>query len=374
MKPRIMMILHQFNPRPNNVGLQAERLGGKLVGLNHSVQALTRRTDLYSLPRETIRGITVHRRDFPLAVEVTAVGSSLFRFLVRQRKTYDILHSHQAFGHAVVAALVGIWLRKKTVLKISCSGDYGDLNLFKSMSGFESGLRILRKTDAVIAVSSAIERELVTYGFPPEKIRRIPNGVDIHHFHRRRPLPDNKKIRFVFAGRRTPRKGVDTAIEAVKILVEQGFGDRMELYLFGDSIPDHDYEKMSREMGLEKQVIFHSTHAHMTEVYDDANALLLPSRAEGLSNALLEAMAYELPIIATRVSGSADLIEHDQNGLLIEPDSPTDLADAMKVVITDRRRVERMGLAARDRVKGECSLNTIAGRYAALYEELRNDR
>jgi len=232
MLPRVLMVIHQFRPIASGAEMQVERLGGKLVKLGHQVGVLTQKRDPQSLPFEIINGISVHRVDFPLSYWTYRDIGKQFRFLVSNRHSYDIIHSHQCFNHAVVDALAAQWLGKKSILKIACAGEVGDLNVFSQFRGFNLTQKILHHTDAVIAISTEIEKELQEYGFPAEHIYSIPNGVDADEFERRSPFPDRSKVIFLLIGRRTPQKGIDIALRAIQSLLQKGI-DNIELRLYG---------------------------------------------------------------------------------------------------------------------------------------------
>ncbi|HPP12062.1 MAG TPA: glycosyltransferase family 4 protein, partial [bacterium] len=97
---------------------------------------------------------------------------------------------------------------------------------------------------------------------------------------------------------------------------------------------------------------------------------VLPSLAEGLSNALLEAMACGLPVVATKVSGTVDVIEEGVNGFLVEPGNPEALAEAMAGILKDEGLAYRMGQANRKKILEKYSLDKIVDEYLSLYKRL----
>lgn len=365
------MVIHQFRPIASGAEMQVERLGGKLIKLGHQVSVLTQRRDPNSLPGETLNGISVHRVDFPLSYWPYRDIGKQVRFLIKNRHTYDIIHSHQCFNHAVINTLVAAWLGKKSVLKIACAGAVGDLYVFSRFKGFKLVQNILHNTDALIAISTEIEKELQAYGFPAQHIHSIPNAVDTDEFKRRRPFRERSKIVFLLIGRRTPQKGIDIAFKALNLLVQQGIDRRqIELRLYGLDYPEYDYRGMAQEHDVQSMVRFFPYNENIQDVYHDAHCLLLPSRAEGLSNVLLEAMALELPVIATRISGTVDVVEHEKSGILIAPEDPAALANSMELVIKNPEMACQLGEKARQRIIDKFSLDEIALRYSRLYQRL----
>jgi glycosyltransferase involved in cell wall biosynthesis len=369
MLPSVLMVIHQFRPIASGAEMQVERLAGKLVSLGHQVAVLTQLRHPASLPFEMLNGIAVHRVDFPLSYWTYRDIGKQFRFLVKNRHTYDIIHSHQCFNHAVVNTLAAQWLGKKSILKIACAGEVGDLRVFSQFRGFNLVQNILHQTDAVIAISAEIEKELHEYGFPAEHIYRIPNGVDTDEFKRRRPFPERSKIIFLLIGRRTPQKGVDIAFRAMQTLLQKGINN-LELRLYGLDYPEYDNRRMAQECGVQSAVRFYPYTENIHDVYHDAHCLLLPSRTEGLSNVLLEAMSLELPVIATRISGTVDVVEHEKSGILIASEDAEALAVSMEEAMKNPALTLRLGENARQRIIDKFSLDEVARNYSGLYQRL----
>jgi glycosyltransferase involved in cell wall biosynthesis len=365
------MVIHQFRPVMSGAELQAERLAIKLIEHGHPMQVLTEMRLAGSLPEEEFQGIQIHRVRFPLAYKLYYGVVETFRHLVRHRHTYDILHVHQAFAHAVVSVIVARCFGKKCLVKIACAGSYGDLSLFSTFSGFPWALRILRQADALIAISREVETELVEqWGFDCQRVRLIPNGVDTDAFLRTRLFVAPPPFRFILIGRRTPQKGIDTALQATRLLVDRGLAHQFEVKFYGLDYPEYDYRSLAHQLRVDKQVEFLPFQEATHDILQAAHCLLLPSRGEGLSNALLEGMAMEMPVIASTVSGTVDVITDGVDGLLIPPDAPDRLAEAMAAVMDDTDWAMRLGQAARQRVVDHFSLDRVARNYCDLYQQL----
>ncbi len=369
-----MMVISQFRPVASGAELQAERLAYKLAGLGFPMQVLTQHRDPASLPHEIYQGVEIHRCDFPLAYKLDHESALTLHYLIQKHHTFDILHNHQMWGHAVVSTLVARWLGKKNVIKLACAGEFGDLHVFSQLRYARWGLQVLRMADAIVAVSREIQSELLHYGFDPERIHLIPNGVDTQEFQRTRDLPANPRRRFILLGRRTPQKGIDTTLKALKILTDKGLADNLEVNLYGWDYAEWDYRRLARELGVDRYVHFLPFEAKVLDVYQDAYCLLLPSVGEGLSNVLLEAMSLEMPVIASRVSGTVEVVDHQENGLLIPPGAPEALAAAMELVLARPDPALQWGRQARLKVQEHYSLEAVAQKYADLYGFLMDTR
>jgi len=365
------MLIHQFPPISGGAELQAECLAIKLTSMDYPIEVLTRLLDNVSAPQELIGGVKVMRVTFPFAYAFT--GNEMvrtFRYLVENRHKYDIFHAHQAWGHAAAAVLVARCFHKKSIVKVACAGDFGDIEVLKNLKGGRNGLRILRQVDAIIAVSQEVEKELLRNGFSSQRIYHIPNGVDTDFFKRNDPFPPWTKIRFILVGRRHYHKGIDIALQALSLIKKQGLAQRIELRLYGRDFEGYDYRKMAVELGLDEMVEFLPFSDDIYDVYQSAHVFILPSRGEGLSNSLLEAMSMELPVIATRVSGTTDVVEDEKDGLLIPPESAPALAHAMLKIIQEPEFALKIGQNARQKVLYKFSLDIVAQQYADLYQKL----
>jgi glycosyltransferase involved in cell wall biosynthesis len=371
MRRRGMMIIHHFRPGPaGGAELQAERLAIKLVELGHPIQVFTCLTVPEALPEEINHGVQIHRVNFRLPQYVTTEVENTFKFLIKHRHTFDVLHAHMAYGHAVVAVVVARSFRKKCIIKIACLGEYGDMYNFSQSPRFDWGLKILHQADALVAISRDVQEDLLHWGFPPERIHRIPNGVDTGYFQPPHASPARHPVRFILMGRRHPQKGLDLALQAARLLQAQGLSEQFHISFYGAEYPEHDYERMAQQLGVSDNVAFFPFQAQALEIYQAAHCLILPSRGEGLSNSLLEAMAMALPVIATRVSGTVDVVTDGEDGLLIPPESSEALAQAMATVIQQPELARRLGQQARQKMLRAFSLDSVAQQYSELYASL----
>jgi glycosyltransferase involved in cell wall biosynthesis len=125
---------------------------------------------------------------------------------------------------------------------------------------------------------------------------------------------------------------------------------------------------------ISERVDFCGSTEQVFEYLQKADVFILPSRAEGLSNALLEAMACGLPVITSNIPANIEVIEHERNGLLFTVEDSKSLADAVTSLINSTELRERLGKAARQTVEKQYGLGTIADRYISLYQEMLSDR
>ncbi len=172
----------------------------------------------------------------------------------------------------------------------------------------------------------------------------------------------------VVVARLSYEKGLPTLIQAASRLNR----DHPEavIVIVGDGPLRAELANQIADSGLSDTVRLVGFRRDIGSVLAAADVACLPSYMEGLPNALLEACATGLPVVATNVGGVPELIVANQTGLLVEPHRPEDLAEALRRVLSEPALARRLGEAARDRMETHFSAQAVARRYEALYERL----
>jgi glycosyltransferase involved in cell wall biosynthesis len=300
-------------------------------------------------------------------------------FLIRHRADYDIIHTHTEYSPAIIAALAGRWLHKRVIVKIRRLPQDG-LVQFRGSLRAQLRFRLLNSgVDRWMAISQAIEHELSQI-VEKSKISFIPNAVDTTAIRpleaQARQLARQKlgipETMFVglFVGNLRPRKRVDVLLKAWHELKLEGIQARLLILGSGDC--EESLREMIYALSLEKDVIWAGLQPYQQVIHylQMANVFVLPSESEGLSNALLEAMAAGVAVISTRVSGSLELIDDGVNGLLVDIGDVEGLAAALKHLACDPNLCTTLGHRARQTVDEKYSLVDIAKQYLQLYDDL----
>ncbi|NIA22248.1 MAG: glycosyltransferase [Anaerolineaceae bacterium] len=277
----------------------------------------------------------------------------------------DIVHSHLLRAH--LAAGLAICCRKgPTVIMTEHQADPRRWALHL--------LRIAaRKARVVTAVSEAVRGHLLDRGFASDRVLTLPNGIEVEAIAAGRPiergrlgLPKDARL-LLFVGRLTRQKGLDILLRAFSTIAAEQ--PQVHLLVAGDGEQGRELEHLSKWLGLAERVHFLGRRDDVAGLLKTAEVCVLPSRWEGLSLVLLEAMAAGRPVIATRVEGSREVLTDGCTGLLVEPESPAALAEALRRLLGDADLAARLGPAARKRVAGEFTAQAMAARYAKLYDE-----
>lgn len=229
------------------------------------------------------------------------------------------------------------------------------------------------KKAAKVVSNSAVLRTLALESSPKQPIDIIYNGVDTVRF-----VPDPKhgpgtsdEFRIFCASRLSHRKGFRYAIEAFSLLAEKYPQMRMTI-AGGEGDAEQDLRRQVKDLGLEEKVTF-SGHYTMTEEfmnrYRSQDVFVFPSLNEGMSNNMLEAMAFGLPIIMTPTGGAEELIRDGENGYIVKMKDAKDIAEKLERLINDRELLKRMGQESR-RTAERMSWKSVAQGYADMYKQV----
>lgn len=214
---------------------------------------------------------------------------------------------------------------------------------------------------------------------PREKMAVIPSGVDTDRFQPLHPaqfkarlgLPEDRLIVGVVTRMRV-RKGVEEFIRAIGEVREA----RPEVHgvIVGEVSLDDAMQDLVRSLRLESHLSLLGRRSDMPEVFSAFDVFVLSSHDEGMSNAILEAMAMEKPVVATDVGGTGEVVRHGHSGLLVPPKDPHALAVAVSEVLAQPARAHEMGRLGRRIVEEGFSAHAMVRQMEQLYLELASAR
>ena len=250
---------------------------------------------------------------------------------------------------------------------------------------FQSGLtglltkRILFLMDAVIAVSDDIGKKLESLGVEPKRIHVVYNGVDERFFPRdQRSVRTELKLSataqiVLFVGLLSPVKGVEYLIEAMESLLRRDRQSNLQCILIGDGPDRQQLEERAKELRIADRCVFLGTvpSEEIPSWLCAADVLALPSLSEGRPNVVLEAQACSIPVVATRVGGTPELICDGQTGILVDGGSSMGMAMGLERVLGDPEFGRRIGMQARLGIeKNGPTWKNAALRTIAIYNQL----
>ena len=297
-----------------------------------------------------------------------SVPQRIWRLSRRMRAIQpDVVHTHNPQAH-----LHGTWAARLAGVPAIVHTKHGR-DQFPHLVLAALGRIATSWVDSFVAVSEDAARVAVDLEHvPPEKLLVFHNGIDLDRFSAG-PRPGGPpSYRLVTVGRLFPIKDQAMLLRAVKLAADRI--PEIQLDIVGDGPSRQDLESLRAALGLESRVTFHGYREDVASFLSAADAFVLSSVSEGVSIALLEAMASGRPAIATDVGGNREVIVNGVTGLLTAAGSAEALADAIVRVESDPGLLERMGRASRQRVEEEFSLTGVVARYEALYRRCLADR
>jgi glycosyltransferase involved in cell wall biosynthesis len=384
MKPaRVCMVTYLFPPVYSGAGVQALRLAKELEEKGVAVSILTARHRADLPVQESVEGISVRRLPVLRAGRLRPLSFSLATayHLLWHRRHYDVVHIHGAYWRILPVLLVAGLTAKKSVVKMTQLGTDDPQTIRQRRFG-RALYRSLALADAVVSTSRDLTLSYRRSALPSDKLVQIPNGVDTAVF---RPgddavrgeiriqldLSQNTRL-VVFVGRVGYRKGADVLLRAwAEVAGECPDAWLVLLGPVGEDVPTLD-------IGMSIDCLLSDTPrafvlGHRANVQDylrAADIFVLPTRMEGLPNALLEAMATGLPCIASDVGGNTDLIVDEENGLLFETGSVEQLAGALLRLVRDQAKRRALGHRARETIEVGYSMDRVVKKYMELYHSL----
>jgi glycosyltransferase involved in cell wall biosynthesis len=253
------------------------------------------------------------------------------------------------------AALAGVPVRIANRREI-VTGDKSPAKLWTQRLAY-------RAAHAVVANSSAARDQLVREGVPADRLRLIANGLDAGRFV---PAPRRPQIRrIVMVANLRPEKGHDTLLAAAPRILAR-YPDATFTFV-GEGPKREALETLTRALGVAERVEFLGESRDVAPVLARHDLFVLPSRSEAFPNALIEAMATALPVVATDVGGIPEVVRPGLNGLLVRPDDTNALADAVLALMDDPAAAAALGRAARADVERHYTIDRMVERFEQLY-------
>ena len=346
------MVTGAYYPEVSGAGVQCRTLVSALKDqVDFSV--LTTTLD-HRLPLEdVVDSVAVYRIHVDPTSPFSLVRATLrlVRLFMSLRSRFQIVHLHGFSQKSLLLILLARLFRKKLVLKLTSVGHDDPHSI---CTNGRLGFWCYSRADMFVGVSPRLQELYHSSGLPRNKFWLIPNGVDVERFRpgdqgerralrRELGLPEALSL-ILFVGFFSREKCPDLVFEAwTRMLVEDVpptglvfVGATRSRYYEVDPGLAQKIRAAAQHLGMEKHVIFVEVTHEIEKYYRAANVFVLPSRREGLPNALLEAMATGLPCVASKLQGVTDVvIDHGINGLLVPPGDVAALEEALRFLLQD---------------------------------------
>jgi glycosyltransferase involved in cell wall biosynthesis len=377
--PQVTIITHYYYPHPvGGAERQAQRIAETLAAQGWQMRVLTRH--LKGTPkREMLNGVQVRRlwaSEIPKTQFALLTLSFLYHLLAAPRG--QVVHLNQMYREILPALIARRFRRSPIVVRLASGGAYGDVARLLKIPAGKLMLRLAHRADCIVSLSEQITQELLEQGFDGTRIVKIPNGVDIHHFV---PASADERVRLrcelhlppegqvvIYTGRLHYKKGLDTLLRAWKEVCQDH--PQAHLVLVGQGPEREKLEKLAASLDLGASLRFLGHKESVLPYLQASDVFVLPSFFEGLSNALLEAMACGLAVVTTNIGGTCEVVRPGIDGLLVEPGDAPALAASLSRVLGDATLAQQLGAEARRRVETHYAADAAIARYAAVYARL----
>ena len=374
---RILILNSEYPPIGGGAGNASAHIADQFERMGHTVTVVTSRFG--ALPhREVKGGMTIRRipglrrrqdRSTPLEQVIFFLSASFWVMsLIPNFKPHATL---AFFG---VPSGATAWLIKKLYdipYIVSLRG--GDVPGFRPYDFHiyhrlvAPFLRIIWRNAAAVVANSGGLRQLAQAFDARTEIPVIPNGIDLDAY--KIAGRDWTFPRLLSAGRIVHQKGLDLALRALGGLKELNW----EWHIAGDGPQMSVLQSLAKELGIGDRVHFlgWQSREQLMKCYGQANIFLFPSRHEGMPNALLEAMASGLPVIASCIAGNEELVVDGETGYLVPSEDIEALRTALRKLLSEPASREPMGNASRQYVEENYSWESTAQQYALLLEKVK---
>ena len=284
-------------------------------------------------------------------------------WLIYHRKKIDILHVHTGDWLAGYAGWVGKFLRIPVVCKAS---NMPALPVLDKSVPFRRILDKSRLGIDFVALHGAIKDELATRVSRKDKIVQIPNGVLIPEASA--PCVQGDYVLYVGNfSQGEAHKAFDVLLKAWALVIVRFPSARLCMAGGGDTTP---WRKMANELGCAHAVHFAGYVKDLSHHYQKASVFVLPSRHEGMSNALLEAQAWGVPAVVSDIPGNRAVVDNGVTGLVVPVEDHIRLAESILYLLDDSKKRQEMGHNARERIVEHFSMQIIAKNYVTMYKSM----
>ncbi len=332
---KILMMTDYFYPHIGGVEKVVLDLCIQLIKHGHEVCVFTlnipknKKNDIYN-------GIRIIRADGYDTTRITGLQSAISisswfeaKKIIKDFKP-DIIHTHNLF---FLTTLIGMLMKKKFHIPTITTLHLGSLDNLSGLKGWlikkiESKMAqiINKNSDLVISGSEKLMKNGIKIGIDPLKSIIIPNAVELPFFRMEREYSSNPH-KIIFIGRLIANKGAQILIESAKKIIKN-FPNAKFLFV-GDGPMRKKLEAYSKKNHLVGNISFLGTVEDLRPIMKEADVYVRPSLTDGMPYGILEAMATGLPVIATNIAGSPEIIIHGKTGHLIPSNDSGELANAI---------------------------------------------
>lgn len=374
--PRVLMVILGFHPHVGGAERQALLLANTLIKQGSRVDVVTMRLP-GTASKEEIEGVGIFRVGLGSGISLLLSALiGIFWFIMSRSSQYSVIHVHQALLAALPAVLAARLTRLPVAIKVGNSGEKFDLSILAARYPFGKIIRkiLIQLTDLYVAISDEIAEQLRSAGVHTEKIIRIPNGVaippvsDIDKTESRQSLGiDSEKFVLVCSARLVETKNHHLLLEIAQLLDSQ----RFQILILGDGPLREQLINRAKELGIEQSMNFLGLIQDVRKYLVAADAFVLCSLNEGMSNAVIEAMSFGLPVIVSDIPANRFVSAAAQKaGYLCDLSSKDEWVKTIHRLYANPDEKSTIGTNARQLAITNFSITKISERYRSMYAQM----
>jgi glycosyltransferase involved in cell wall biosynthesis len=379
-------IISVFKPSKGGISEHVYHLSRHLIKENIQVHIIARQVENAPLEEE-VEGIYVHRYKYPdflIKYHLTFL-SNLFLICsclstirkIDQVENFDLIHGHYAYSDGFMAAIYKRIFKKCCVLTVH-GNDLVKVYDFKSnfanilFNFFKTTIEkfTVRTVDQIIFVSDSLKNTATSWRTPLNKLNVIPNGVDEKYFYV--PRNPTSNLTLFTLRQHVDKNGLIFAIRAMKYVTDK-YPDS-HLFILGDGPLKQELMNETKALMLENNVSFEGyvTGDRFDLLFSSTRIMLVPSKDEGFGIVVLEGMAAGIPVIASNVGGIPEIITDHKNGILVPPQNPKMIADAVFELASNEELYDKISINGKSRAK-EFSWDKFAKETIDVYSKCLNN-
>ncbi len=365
------MIMSNSFPPEEGIGYYVYNLSKKLIERGNYVTIITRGKAFktYSIKKEGIS--IIYAPCIPIyPLHIFYHGVFVNRVLDQIDNEIDVVHVHTPLAPYIKTNKPIISTVHTSVIEDAKSIEVNGLRTigYKIQANYVSQPAIshlINQSRIVTTVANSVMEEIkIYYGFANAVV--LANGVNQSEFH---PIANKENDYILSVSRLDFRKGLLDLIDCAQIVCKD---HDIKFKIVGKGPLENSISKRIDELGLSNQVTLlgHVDRKQLISLYQNARLFVLPSHYEGLPTVLLEAMASGLPVVATNVSGCIDVIQNHENGMLVPPKEPGEMANAIATVLLNPDLSMALEKNARDTINAKYTWDSITQMYEEYYKKM----
>jgi len=370
MDKKLKIIQSCGSPSWGGLEIMALETSKELIKKGHEVVLFCRKdSTLYNEARKAgIKSFEVFDKNKYLIGSIRKIKSIL------NAGKYDIIHTHHSHDlWALVPAL------RKINVKLFLTKHVASIPKKDLLHRY-----LYKRVNGLFAISNYIKECVIEkYPVPKEKIYLLHDFINLKNFNKSLyNRNDTRKIYSIpedalvigMAGRISPGKGHEDFIDTAKIILKN---NPQNIYFVviggashGEDVYGNKIKLYAKESGVEDKIIFTGFNSEIPKLLNMLDIFVLPSHEESFGIIVLEAMAMELPVIATNNAGVVDIVEDNETGILIEPKKPERIAESIKILMNDKNKRNNFGIKGRKRVDEVFSTGIIISQLMEYYKNV----